>query len=86
MESPEVSEKIESKPQISKKNEEITENIKTKNAEKSFHFRTLLSSLKSEPILLATLKTASFETKDQHLLLKIPNKWNFDKMNEARHQ
>lgn len=72
------------------KNETQENEIPTKNPKNSevqeFNFRKLLLELKSDPVVLATLKTASFKQKDTHLELTFSSKWNADKMNESRFQ
>lgn len=51
-----------------------------------FSYRKLLENLKSEPAILATLKTASFKNKGNHIDFTFTSKWNVDKMNESRYQ
>ncbi len=79
--------------------EEITKNFEEKintpeekplqnnnNTTQEFNFRKLLLELKSDPVVLATVKTASFKHTDSHLQLTFSSKWNADKMNESRFQ
>ena len=85
---PKLEEKIEKKTEI------ISENIEPK-AEKipetpktaEFSFRRLLTEMKdTDPVVLATIKNASFKQDGETLELSFGNKWTADKMQETRYQ
>jgi hypothetical protein len=62
------------------KNETSVENSETSPTHTPFSYHTLLSALKNEGVILASMKSASFTQDDHHLTLDLSSKWHHEKL------